>query len=91
MRVNLDGVDQIVIVNPLGVASVNAADGKVLWKYAHPCKIPIPNVTAIGHGRFFVTGAYLAGSAIIEVSHSGDGWTVKEEGRNQTWTKEARF
>jgi outer membrane protein assembly factor BamB len=88
MLTRVDAFDQIVIVNSLGVAAVNAADGKVLWKYSHPCKIPIPNVTALGGGKFFVTGAYLAGSSVIQVSHSqpdgkdagvpGDRWEVKE-------------
>ncbi len=78
MLVNVDGVHQFVIVNTAGAASVGAADGKVLWKYAHECKIPIPNVTALGGGKFFVTGAYLSGSAIIQVSRQGDNWSVKE-------------
>ena len=78
MKINLEGQDQIVIVNPQGAAAVSAADGKLLWQYAHPCKIPIPNVTQLGNGKFFVTGAYLAGSAIIQVSKQGDSWSVKE-------------
>lgn len=78
MLINVEGVDQFVIVNSLGAAAVSAADGKVLWKYSHPCKIPIPNVTALGGGKLFVTGAYLAGSAIIQVSRSGGSWTAKE-------------
>jgi outer membrane protein assembly factor BamB len=82
MLIHLDGTDQIVIVNTLGAAAVSASDGKVLWKYSHPCKIPIPNVTALGGGRFFVTGAYMAGSAIIQVSRQGDSWEVKELARN---------
>jgi outer membrane protein assembly factor BamB len=77
-KVTLDQVDQIVVVTPLGAAAVRANDGKVLWKYAHACKIPIPNVTALGGDRLFVTGAYLAGSAIIQVSQDGGKWTVKE-------------
>jgi outer membrane protein assembly factor BamB len=77
MLVNVGGVDQFVIVNTLGAAAVSA-DGKVLWKYSHPCKIPIPNVTALGNGKFFVTGAYLAGSSVIQVSRQGDSWAVNE-------------
>ncbi len=82
MLINLDGMDQIVIVNAPGAAAVSAADGKVLWEYSHPCKIAIPNVTPLGRGRFFVTGAYMAGSAIIQVSRQGEGWQVKELARN---------
>lgn len=78
MLTRVEGAEQIVVVNTLGVSAVDVGDGKVLWKYAHPCKIPIPNVTALGAGRFFVTGAYLAGSAIIQVSRQGGQWTVKE-------------
>jgi outer membrane protein assembly factor BamB len=82
MWLTLDGVEQFVIVNGLGVAGVNAADGKVLWKYAHPCKISIPNVTAMGDGKLFVTGAYMAGSAVIQVSRQDSAWSAKELGRN---------
>ncbi len=76
--INVEGVDQLVIVNPDGAAAVSASDGKLLWKYSHPCKIPIPNVTAIGGGKLFVTGAYLSGSAILQISRQGDDWAVKE-------------
>ncbi len=79
--VTLEGVDQIVIVNKSGAAAVSAADGKVLWQFAHPCKISIPNVTSLGGGKLFVTGAYNAGSAIIQVSRQGDQWSVKELAR----------
>jgi outer membrane protein assembly factor BamB len=78
LKITIDQVDQIVIVTPIGVAAVRASDGKVLWKYAHACKIPIPNVTVLGGGRLFITGAYLAGSAIIQASQDGGKWTVKE-------------
>ncbi|MCX6911539.1 MAG: PQQ-like beta-propeller repeat protein [Verrucomicrobia bacterium] len=78
MKITIDQVDQIVVFTPIGVAAVRASDGKLLWKYTHACKIPIPNVTALGGGRLFVTGAYLAGSAIIQVSQDGGKWTVKE-------------
>jgi outer membrane protein assembly factor BamB len=82
MLIKLDGVEQFVIVNVPGVASVRAADGKVLWKYEHNCKIPIPNITVMSDGKLFVTGAYRAGSAIIQVAHQGDDWSVKELARN---------
>jgi len=75
---NIDGVEQIVVVNPKGAAAVAAADGKVLWEYAHPCKIPVPNVTSLGGGKLFVTGGYNAGSAVIQVSKNGEKWTAKE-------------
>lgn len=36
MLVKRAGVDSWVVGNILGVSSVAAADGKVLWRYAHP-------------------------------------------------------
>jgi outer membrane protein assembly factor BamB len=64
------------------VAAVDPATGEVLWKYSHACKIPIPNLTAMGGDRFFVTGAYGAGSAVIKVSRAGGSWAAKELARN---------
>jgi outer membrane protein assembly factor BamB len=83
MKVTLDGVEQFVIVNEDGVAAVSPADGKLLWTYSHRCGIPIPNVTFFDNNKFFVTGAYQAGSAIIQVAHEEQKWTVKELGRNR--------
>jgi hypothetical protein len=80
-RITVDGVDQFVIVNPKGAAAVSAADGKVLWEYAHPCMIPIPNVSVLGGGKLFVTGGYNAGSAIIQLTRKSDEWVVKELAR----------
>jgi len=82
LLVKLEDTEQFIIVNSLGVAAVSAADGKVLWKYSHACKIPIPNVTVLGGGKLFVTGAYMAGSAIIQASRQDGSWTVKELARN---------
>lgn len=78
MIITIDGVDQAVIVNSQGAAAVSAAHGNVLWQYSHRCQIPVPNVTDMGGGKLFVTGGYNAGSAIIQVSKSGDAWSAKE-------------
>jgi outer membrane protein assembly factor BamB len=82
LLLTLSGVEQFVIVNNPGVTAVDAAQGKVLWKYAHECKIPAPNVTALGGDKLFVTGAYRAGSAVIQVARQGSNWTAKELARN---------
>jgi len=79
--ITLDGVDQFVVVNGDGATSVAAADGKKLWSYAHKCQIAIPNVSDLGGGKFFITGGYKAGSAVFQVTHEGDAWTVKELGK----------
>jgi len=74
----VDGVDHIVCASPNGFAAVAADDGRLLWEYEHPCKIPIPNVSVLSPGRLFVTGGYNAGSAIIQVAREDSRWMVKE-------------
>lgn len=72
------GMDQVVIINKEGVKAVSAEDGKLLWDFPHPCKIPIPNVSVLSDGKLFVTGGYNAGSAIIQVSRESGQWKAKE-------------
>lgn len=66
--------------------SVDPADGKTLWSYTGwQCKIPIPNATALGDGRFFLTGGYNAGSAMIKVTPAGSAYNVEEVFRLKAW------
>jgi outer membrane protein assembly factor BamB len=54
-------------------------NGKILWTYkGWQCRIPINNVAAIGDGRLFISGGYLAGSAMIKVEKSGGRYDVEE-------------
>lgn len=75
--INIGGVDQVVIVTVEGASGVSAADGKLLWQFAHACKIPVPNVTDLGGGKLFISEGYKAGSAIFQVSQEGGKWTAK--------------
>jgi outer membrane protein assembly factor BamB len=74
----IGGVDQVTIVNREGVRSVAAAGGQLLWTYDHRCRILVPPTTDMGDGRFFVTGGYNAGSAVIRVTKGGGGFEVEE-------------
>ena len=74
----LDGVDMVTIVNREGASAVEANTGKGLWQYRHPCRILVPGMTQMPDGRFFVTGGYNAGSAIIRVTKQGAGFGVQE-------------
>ena len=79
--VTADGQDQFVVLTQKDVRAVSATDGQPLWTYVHPCQIPIPNLSALGNGKFFVTGAYKAGSAVIQVTRQDAKWTIKEIGK----------
>ena len=61
------------------VNGYNPLDGSLLWSYkGWQCRIPIPNVTAIGSKRLFVTGGYKAGGAMIQIDKDGSAYKVKE-------------
>jgi outer membrane protein assembly factor BamB len=81
----IDGVAQVIMVNSSGTCGVDAASGKVLWKYdGVQCRIPIPNATAIGDGRIFIVEGYDAGCAMIKVAKGDDGtFTVAEQFKHQ--------
>ncbi|MDP8245186.1 MAG: PQQ-binding-like beta-propeller repeat protein [Candidatus Hinthialibacter antarcticus] len=65
--------------NQGAVAGLDPTNGKTLWKYnGWGCMIPIPNMVAIGDGRFFITGGYEAGSAMIRVTKDGGDYKVEE-------------
>ena len=67
-----DGVDGVVL-------GMSVEDGSTLWTYkGWQSRIPIPNVAAIGDGRLFISGGYMAGSAMILVEKGGDKYVVDE-------------
>ena len=60
------------------VASVAAADGRLLWTYdGWRCLNPIPNPTPVGDDRVFVTGGYMAGSVMLKIRSKGGRFTVE--------------
>ncbi len=74
----IGGVEQITIVNRQGPRAVEPGTGKLLWKYDHRCRILVPPMTALPESRFFVTGGYNAGSAVIRVTKGAGGFEVEE-------------
>ncbi len=63
--------------------SVNGLDprsGKVLWTYTGwQCIIPVPQAVDAGDGRVLVTGAYGAGTVMLQVNKKDDGSFVVAE------------
>jgi outer membrane protein assembly factor BamB len=72
--------DHLVMISAVGaVVGFDLKTGNQLWSYnGWQCKIPIPNVTEIGDGRLFITGGYLAGSAMIKLEKTGNKIAVRE-------------
>jgi outer membrane protein assembly factor BamB len=73
------GIRQYVQMTGQSVAGVAAADGRLLWRYAHQSRtaaIPTPIV----HDDFiYVTSAYQAGCALIQLTPDGKGGIRAEE------------
>ncbi len=61
------------------VVGMDPNNGEFLWSYGGwACRIPIPNLTDVGGGRFLVTGGYDSGSAMFKVQKKGSKYDVKE-------------
>ncbi len=61
------------------VVGMDPKNGKFLWSYnGWMCKIPVPNLTDVGNGRFLVTGGYKSGCAMFKVQKKGSKYDVKE-------------
>ncbi len=75
--------------NPPATETVLGMDpktGKTLWTYAGwQCRIPAPPVTAIGDGRLFISGGYDAGSAMIRIEKTEEGFEAKELFKTQAF------
>jgi outer membrane protein assembly factor BamB len=80
----IGGEDQLVMVmasigrgRSARDGSVNGLDprsGKILWSYkGWQCAIPVPPAVDAGDGRLLITGAYGAGTAMIQVKKEADG------------------
>ncbi|MHC4460259.1 MAG: outer membrane protein assembly factor BamB family protein [Planctomycetota bacterium] len=67
-----EGLDGVVL-------GMDIKNGRTLWTYkGWQCRIPINNVTAIGDGRLFISGGYMAGSAMFKVQRKEGSYVVKE-------------
>ena len=84
MLVTLNGVRQLLVVSATRVVGVVPGDGKVLWEYSFPTfnGINAAQPLVIGNNRVFVSASYDAGAAMIELSGSGDRFSVREVWRN---------
>jgi len=77
----IDGVPQILLLNPAGVTSVAPADGTLLWEYSWP-GIGIVQPALIAEGDVLISmiseGAMPIGTRRIAIAHEPGRWTVEE-------------
>ena len=74
---------QTPAANQGAIVGLNPNDGKELWRYTGwQCRIPVANLVTIGDGRFFITGGYEAGCAMLRIEKKGQNYTVTELFKN---------
>jgi outer membrane protein assembly factor BamB len=65
------------------VVGLDPRNGNVLWTYTGwQCSIPVPPAVDAGQGRVLVTGAYGAGTVMLQVDKKGNEYAVSELFRN---------
>ena len=84
MLVTLNGVRQLLVVSATRMMGVVPGDGKVLWEYPFATfnGINAAQPLVIGDNRVFISASYDAGAAMIELTGSGDRFSVREVWRN---------
>lgn len=91
--VKVAGEDQLVMITGAAGRGRNARDGtvngleprtgKLLWTYTDwQCIIPVPQAVDAGDGRLLVTGAYGAGTVMLQIGKKGDAYAGSELFRN---------
>ncbi|MGV3486269.1 MAG: PQQ-binding-like beta-propeller repeat protein [Planctomycetaceae bacterium] len=82
VQMTLGSQPQIVSVNEATVTGHRIVDGKVLWSLAWDGQSNgAPNcssVVPVGTAAFLIAKGYGTGSAVFDVSRSGDDWTIGE-------------
>ncbi|HIE92236.1 MAG TPA: transporter substrate-binding domain-containing protein [Acidobacteria bacterium] len=80
MLVELAGVRQILVVTAARAAGLRVDDGTLLWDY--PWVVSnVPNMAqpiVVGPNRLFISASYGQGSAMVEVTGTGDGLAARE-------------
>jgi outer membrane protein assembly factor BamB len=72
--VTIDGVEQVLLMGGAGAASVNPADGKLLWEHPWP-GFPIVQPAVMADGNLLLAAG---GTRRIAVAHGPAGWTAAE-------------
>jgi outer membrane protein assembly factor BamB len=88
--VTLDGIRQILSVNASSVTGNDPKDGRVLWEYEWPGKLPkCAQPVALDGGRIFVSASFNAGCLLLLVKKAPDGrFTAAEIWKNRNLKSE---
>jgi len=84
MLVTLAGERQILVNGARRVAGLRPSDGALLWEI--PWRVQYDNAIAqpvlVSSNRFMLSAGYGGGSALVEVSRSGEGFSARQVWKN---------
>lgn len=81
MPMTIHGEKMFVYAAIGGVAGISV-DGRLLWEIPWNASVIAPSPVPVGEGRIFITGGYGAGSLMIRIDKTGQGYTAREIARN---------
>lgn len=84
MLATIGGVRQILVFSASRLVGLSPDHGSVLWEYPWKTDYDVNagQPLLIGDNRIFVSSGYGAGAAVVEVTKSADGFSVREVWRN---------
>jgi len=84
MLVTLGGVRQVLVFSAARLMGITPDDGRVLWGYPWKTDYDVnaAQPVVIGTNRVLLSSGYGAGAAVLELTPSPDGFSVREVWRN---------
>ena len=86
MPLTLHGEAMYVYAAVGGMAGISK-DGKILWQIPWSASVIAPSPVPVPGNKIFITGGYGAGSLMVQIDKTADGFTAKEVARTgpQEW------
>lgn len=74
----VDGVRQILLFDGMGIAGHDPRNGRELWKFpwTNQAKVNASQPFLLEPDRVFISNGYGVGSAMLQVKHQQENWTV---------------
>jgi len=78
----------LLVFDGHGVAGVDPADGRELWRFEWSNMPKVNAVQPIARGnQVFISSSYNKGSVLLNVNHTGDEWNVEPEWQKKNFFK----
>jgi outer membrane protein assembly factor BamB len=85
-RAELLGVEQVLVFDSAGLAGLDPADGRELWRFPWKSAMDMNIIqpVVIGNDRVFISSGVSEGGAMLRLGRPGDGWKAEELWRNRS-------